>query len=59
MILEHLAGGKPSKEIALLLDISIQAVDAARRRIMQKLDIESLAELIKYAIREGLTSIDD
>lgn len=59
MILEHLAGGKPSKEIALLLDISIQAVDATRRRIMQKLDIESLAELVKYAIREGLTSIDN
>lgn len=57
-ILEHLAGGKTSKEIALLLDISIQAVDAARRRIMQKLDIESLAELVKYAIREGLTSVD-
>ncbi len=59
MILEHLAAGKPSKEIALLLDISIQAVDATRRRIMQKLDIESLAELVKYAIRQGLTSIDD
>lgn len=58
-ILEHLAEGKPSKEIALLLDISVQAVDATRRRIMQKLDIESLAELIKYAIRQGLTSIDN
>ena len=58
-ILEHLAGGKPSKEIALLLDISVQAVDATRRRIMQKLGIESLAELVKYAIRQGLTSIDN
>lgn len=58
-ILEHLAGGEPSKEIAQLLDISTQAVDATRRRIMQKLDIESLAELVKYAIRQGLTSIDN
>ena len=57
-ILKLLAEGKPSKEIALLLDISIQAVDASRRRIMQKLDIQSLAELVKYAIREGLTSVD-
>jgi DNA-binding NarL/FixJ family response regulator len=58
-ILKLLAEGKPSKEIALLLDISVQAVDANRRRIMQKLDIESFAELVKYAIREGLASIDD
>ncbi|MHC4483622.1 MAG: response regulator [Planctomycetota bacterium] len=57
-ILKLLAEGKPSKEIAFLLDISIQAVDASRRRIMQKLGIESLAELVKYAIREGLTSVD-
>lgn len=57
-ILKLLSEGKPSKEIALLLDISIQAVDASRRRIMQKLDIQSLAELVKYAIREGLTSVD-
>jgi len=57
-ILKLLVEGKPSKEIALLLDISIQAVDAGRRRIMQKLDVESFVDLIKYAIREGLTSID-
>jgi len=58
-VLKLLTEGKPSKEIALLLDISIQAVDASRRRIMQKLDIQSFADLIKYAIREGLTPIDN
>jgi len=58
-ILKLLVEGKPSKEIALLLDISVQAVDARRRRIMQKLEIESFADLVKYAIREGLTSTDD
>jgi DNA-binding NarL/FixJ family response regulator len=58
-ILKLLAEGKPSKEIALLLEISIQAVDANRRRTMQKLGIESFAELVKYAIREGLASVDD
>jgi DNA-binding NarL/FixJ family response regulator len=58
-VLKLLVEGKPSKEIALLLDISIQAVDARRRRIMQKLDIQSFADLVKYAIRERLTSIDN
>ena len=57
-VLRLLAEGKPSKEIALLLDISVKTIDACRRRIMQKLDVQSLAELIKYAIREGLTTID-
>jgi DNA-binding NarL/FixJ family response regulator len=56
-ILKLLAEGKASKEIAVLLDVSVQAVDASRRRIMQKLDITNLADLVKYAIREGLTSI--
>jgi DNA-binding NarL/FixJ family response regulator len=57
-VLRLLAEGKPSKEIALLLDMSAKTIDACRRRIMQKLDVQSLAELIKYAIREGLTTID-
>ena len=58
-ILKLLTEGKASKEIAQLLDISIQAVDANRRKIMQKLGIENFAELVKYAIRQGLVSIDD
>jgi DNA-binding NarL/FixJ family response regulator len=58
-ILKLLTEGKASKEIAQLLDVSIQAVDANRRKIMQKLGIENFAELVKYAIRQGLVSIDD
>ena len=57
-VLKLLAEGKSSKEIAQLLNISIQAVDASRRRIMQKLDIQSFADLVKFAVREGLTSVD-
>jgi DNA-binding NarL/FixJ family response regulator len=57
-ILKLLANGKASKEIALLLNISIKTVDASRRRIMQKLEIENIPELVKYAIREGLVSLD-
>lgn len=58
-VLKLLAEGKTSKEIALLSNISVQAVDAIRRRLMQKLNIQNFADLIKYAIREGLTSIDN
>ncbi len=57
-VLKMLAEGKASKEIALIIGISIKTVDATRRRIMQKLDIENFAHLVKYAIREGLTSVD-
>jgi DNA-binding NarL/FixJ family response regulator len=57
-ILKLLANGKASKEIALLLKVSIKTVDASRRRIMQKLEIENIPGLVKYAIREGLTSLE-
>ena len=58
-VLKLLAEGKPVKEIALILKISPKTVDACRRRVMQKLNIQSIAELVKYAIREGLTPLDD
>lgn len=57
-ILKLLAEGKSSKEIALIMGVSVKTVDATRRRIMQKLNVESFAQLVKYAIREGLTSVD-
>lgn len=57
-ILKLLADGKPSKEIALILNLSIKTVDACRRRLMRKLSVQSIAELVKYAIRESLTSLD-
>ena len=50
--------GKSSKEIALLLNVSVKTIDACRRQIMQKLNFNSFAELLKYAIREGLASLD-
>ena len=57
-IIKLLAEGKPSKEIALLLNVSVKTVDACRRQIMQKLNFNSFAELLKYAIRDGLASLD-
>jgi DNA-binding NarL/FixJ family response regulator len=55
-VLQLLASGKSTKEIALMLNKSVQSVDAYRRQIMDKLGIHSVAGLTKYAIREGLTT---
>lgn len=57
-VLKLVGDGKTSKEIALDLDLSVKTIDACRRKIMTKLQIESVAELVKYAIREGLTSLE-
>jgi len=56
--LQLIAEGLSTKQIALRLNISAKTADANRREIMRKLDIHSIAELTKYAIREGLTSAD-
>jgi DNA-binding NarL/FixJ family response regulator len=55
-VLGLLAEGKSSPEIGTQLHIAPSTVDVHRRNIMRKLDIHSVAELTKYAIREGLTS---
>ena len=57
-IVQMLAEGKSTKQIASSLHISPKTSDANRRQIMNKLGISSLAELTKYAIREGLTSTE-
>lgn len=57
-ILQLLAEGKTIKEIARLLHISPKTADANRRRIMNKLELFNIADLTKYAIREGLTSLE-
>jgi DNA-binding NarL/FixJ family response regulator len=57
-IVQLLAEGKSSPQIAQQLHISTGTVDTHRRNIMKKLGIHTVVELTKYAIREGLTSID-
>lgn len=57
-VLIGIAQGRNSKEIGLELDISAKTVDAHRRRIMEKLNLFRLADLIKYAINKGYTSLD-
>jgi len=57
-ILKRLAEGQSSKQIAFEMSLSVKTVDAIRRKISKKLGIDSLAQLVKYAVREGLSSLD-
>lgn len=57
-VLQLLAEGKTTKQIASSLYVSVKTIETHRRQIMRKLDIHSIAELTKYAIREGLTSLE-
>lgn len=57
-VLQLLAEGKSSKEIASCLSVAIATVETHRRQIMDKLALRTVAELTKYAIREGLTSLE-
>lgn len=56
--LQLLAEGRSSKEIADKMGVSVKTVETHRRNIMEKLNLHSVAELTKYAIREGVTSLE-
>ena len=57
-VLQLLAEGKNTKEIAFDLSLSVKTIETHRQRITEKLDIHTVAELTKFAIREGLTSLE-
>ena len=57
-VLQLMAEGKATKEVAQALSVSVKTAETHRRAIMEKLDLHSVAELTKYAIREGLTSLE-
>ena len=57
-VLQLIDEGKTTKEIASCLHVSINTIDTHRRQVMEKLNIHSIAELTKYAIREGLTPLE-
>jgi DNA-binding NarL/FixJ family response regulator len=57
-VLQLMAEGKSTNMIADSLYISVKTVEAHRKQIMNKLGLHTVAELTKYAIRQGLTSLD-
>lgn len=56
-VLQLVAEGKGTKAIASILNISVKTVEFHKFRIMSELDLHSTAELVKYAIGEGLVSV--
>ena len=57
-VLQLLAEGNTTKSIASSLRVSTKTVETHRQQIMEKLNLRSVAELTKYAVKEGLTSLD-
>ena len=58
-VTQLLAEGKTVKEIARHISLSVKTIETYRQHIMTKLNTHSIAELTKYALREGLTSLDE
>jgi DNA-binding NarL/FixJ family response regulator len=56
-VLQLIAEGKTTKEIASILNVSTKTIETHRQHIMKKLNMHNIAELIKYAISEGITRI--
>jgi DNA-binding NarL/FixJ family response regulator len=57
-VLQLLAEGRTTKEIAGVLEVSSKTIETHRRNMMAKLNLHSIAELTKYAVREGITSLE-
>lgn len=53
-VLQLIAEGKSTKDIAVILGISVKTAESHRSRLMQKLDIHETASLVRYAVRRGL-----
>ncbi len=56
-VLQLLAEGRTTKQIARRLHVSPKTIETHRRQLMQKLDLHSVAELTKFAVKEGITSL--
>lgn len=57
-VLRLVADGHSNQEIAVLLRLSRKTVETHRRNIMDKLDIHKVTDVVKYAVREGLVTLD-
>ena len=56
-VLQLVAEGHGTKEIAMILSVSVKTVEFHKARLMQQLDLHSIADLTKYAITQGITSL--
>ena len=57
-VLQLLAEGRTAKEIASILNLSTRTVEFHKYKIMEQLNIKSSAELVQYAVKHGITSIE-
>jgi DNA-binding NarL/FixJ family response regulator len=57
-ILQHIVDGRNNRETAELLHISVKTVETYRSRMLQKLGIKNVTELVKFAITHGLTQVE-
>jgi DNA-binding NarL/FixJ family response regulator len=58
-VLQMIAEGKSMKEIAFALEVSVKTVETFKQQIIRKLDIRTTAGLVKFAIREGIASLEE
>jgi RNA polymerase sigma factor (sigma-70 family) len=58
-VLKLMAEGNSTKQIAVLLKISIKTVETHRMLLMERLDIHDIARLVRYAIKGGLIQLED
>jgi DNA-binding NarL/FixJ family response regulator len=56
-IVQRIAEGQTTKEIAAALGLSVKTVESHRNSLMRKLDIHETATLVRYALRRGLTTL--
>lgn len=57
-ILKRVVEGKSNAKVAALLGLSPRTVETYRARLMRKLGVDNLPDLVKYAIRHGITTLD-
>ncbi|MHC1728680.1 MAG: response regulator [Syntrophobacteraceae bacterium] len=57
-VMQLLAEGQSTRNIAEMLHVSVKTVDTHRYQIMNKLQVKNIAELVKFAVREGITAIE-
>jgi DNA-binding NarL/FixJ family response regulator len=56
-VLQLIAEGKSTKDVAALLGVSVKTAESHRSRLMQKLDIHETASLVRYAVKHGLVQV--